>query len=138
MLKQDWLDRAGAVASTACAVHCVGTTLALAFLPVLGWEAVSETWLEPGLVLLAVSLALLALVRGYARHRQWRVAALFVAGLAGVLAGHWLAAGHVAEPWIVTVGGLCLALSHWRNRSACAMCVVCAAAPREDCACGDH
>jgi hypothetical protein len=104
---------------------------------VLGWEAVSEAWIEPAFVLLAVGLALLALVRGYARHRQWRVALLFVAGLASMAAGHWLAV-RWAEPWLVVAGGLLLALAHWRNRTACATCALCAAAPPAACACGDH
>lgn len=87
------VDKAGALAGTLCAVHC----LLVAFMP---WILVglglkflisgAAEWASTGL---AIVLAGLALVGGFRKHRSPKVAALFAAGVCALLLSRFMEEG---------------------------------------------
>jgi len=119
-----WWDRAGALVSTLCAVHCAGLGLVLILFPGLWlrrqqWP-VDLAWLlylEWALAAIALGLATVALGQGYVRHRRPWPILLAVPGLALMGAGiftdlHWWPLwGSV----IVLSGGLLLVAGHLSN-----------------------
>lgn len=119
-----WLDRAGALVSALCAVHCAGLGLVLVLFPGLWlrrqqWP-VDLAWLlylEWTLAAMALGLALVALRHGHVRHRRPWPILLAVPGLALMGAGiftdlHWWPLwGSV----IVLSGGLLLVAAHLSN-----------------------
>lgn len=119
-----WLDRAGAMVSALCAIHCAGLGLVLILFPGLWlrrqrWP-VDLSWLlylEWALAAMALVLAVLALGLGCVRHRRPWPIALAVPGLALMAAGiftelHWWPLwGSV----IVLTGGLLVVAAHLLN-----------------------
>lgn len=87
------LDRVGSVAGTLCAVHCALTALLPAALAALGVGFLASHEVELGLTLVAVVVGTAALWQSWRARRSRGVAALFVAGLLGLLAARWLEAG---------------------------------------------
>ena len=87
------VDRLGAFASTACALHCVVCALLPATFATLGlgFLVSHETeWLLTGL---AVSFAVCALFFGWRRHRNMRVIGLLSIGMIGLLAARNIEGG---------------------------------------------
>ncbi|GIV57095.1 MerC domain-containing protein [Rhodocaloribacter litoris] len=118
-------DRLGIGISGLCMIHCLLLPVVLALAPL--WPMAEElhAWLHPVFALLLVPTTLLALVHGYRRHRNRRIAMWLVAGLvivlvAGVL-GHEMP-GAFAETSITVTGSVVLIAAHWRNWRAGAAC----------------
>lgn len=119
-----WLDRAGAVVSGVCAVHCAG--LGLVFLLYPGLWLRRQRWpvdlqwllyLEWALAGVALLLAVLAFAHGWSRHRRILPAALGLPGL-GLLATGIFTDLHWQPPLgsaVVLCGGLLLASAHLLN-----------------------
>ena len=122
-----YLDTLGALASTACAVHCLLTPLVIAALPLLGVSLWAAPWLENGAVIFAIALGLSSLLHGYSHHRQFRALSLLLAGMVLLITGRWLV-GHAAQPWetiLVVSGGIAVAGAHLINRRLCQVCDAC-------------
>lgn len=83
---RETLDRFGAVASSACAVHCAIAAFLPALFGALGLGFLIGHRAEWGLTLLAIALAAGALIRGWRRHRALGAAALLALGIVGLLA----------------------------------------------------
>jgi chromate transport protein ChrA len=115
-MKATTFDKAGATASTICAVHCVAVPLLFAALPVLGLSWLDNPWIDRSFLVLAVLFVVLAHPRGYLRHRNCVPALLALAGLAGISVAVSLWEGSAAHHWLVAAGGLTVAGSHWLNR----------------------
>ncbi len=110
-------DRVGATASLLCAVHCAALPFVLAALPLLGLSFLAGHTFERVFVLCAASLAAVALVAGYRRHRRRAALALAIPGLALLVIGVCidLDKALTAHAIMVTIGGTLLACAHLVN-----------------------
>ena len=80
------VDRFGAVASTACAIHCAVCVFAVGAFTTIGLDFLDGHEAEWMLTLVAVAFGILALFLGWRQHKQPLVAALLGIGIAGLLA----------------------------------------------------
>ena len=115
----DTLDKVGAAASLACAIHCIALPIAIALLPVLGLAWLDNPWVDR--VFLAAALVFAAVVhpKGYKRHRRCLPVSLAACALIGIALtlSFWESAP--AHDYVVAFGGLVLASSHFLNRHWC-------------------
>jgi peptidoglycan/LPS O-acetylase OafA/YrhL len=123
------LDRVGAVASFACAVHCAAIPILLG----LG-AAGAVSWLDQrpvewGIAGLAAVVGTVSAWRGYRVHGNKTVALVLAAAalsLAFVLLAHHDHAAHEGEmKWVFPLIGLVVAVSHLVNRRLCKSCRTC-------------
>ena len=120
-------DRVGIVASTLCAVHCVGTALLVG---VSGVGALfADERVEVAFCVCAVSVALGALVRGWRRHRSWMPASVGASGIVLLLTARCVRLESSVEVALSVAGGALLTAAHVLNirkiRQAGACCEVC-------------
>ncbi len=118
------VDRAGALASSACAVHCVVCAFLPGAMAALGLDALVGHEAEWGLSLVAVALASIALFSGWRKHRRWSVALLLAVGIGGLLLSRLLedAGGHTQGIAVALVAGLVLVGGHMANLRASRRC----------------
>jgi len=116
------LDKAGATASLLCAIHCVAVPVAIALIPALGVAWLDNPWVDRGFLLAALLFALLAHPKGYGKHGRCFPALLAGAGLAGIVLAISLGEGYPVHHYIVALGGLLVASSHFFNRHLCHKC----------------
>lgn len=117
------LDRIGAYASTICAVHCLLTGLAMGFLAVAGLGFISHPAVEVGFLGCAVVVGVWAVLHGLKQHHSRWPAIVFIAGLASIVASHFVGHSHAGEtvssaPWgtiLAVAGGLLIACFHLVN-----------------------
>ena len=95
--KKGIVDRFGAVASTACAIHCAVCALAPATFAALGVGFLVGHEVEWLLTLVAVGFGLVALFYVWKSHRDGLVVALLALGIVGLLAVRGLEGGHHDE-----------------------------------------
>ena len=88
------VDRLGAFASTACAIHCALCAFLPATFAALGLDFLLGHEAEWALTLFAVSLGLVALVMGWRRHGKTVVLVTLSVGIIGLLAARTLEGGH--------------------------------------------
>lgn len=141
------MDRVGAVASFACAIHCAAIPILIGLSAggALTWAGHAASWLdnEPvewGLVILAAIVGTVSAWRGYRKHGNLTVAiVLAMAALSLLLLtaighdhshGSELHAGHSHShegeyKWFFPVLGLVIAISHVVNRRLCNSCDSC-------------
>ena len=120
-------DRVGIVASTLCAVHCVGTALLVG---VSGVGALfADERVEVAFCVCAVSVALGALVRGWRRHRSWMPGSVGSSGIVLLLTARCARLESSVEVALSVAGGALLTAAHVLNirkiRQAGACCEVC-------------
>lgn len=112
------LERAGMIASFACAVHCALTPFVIGVVPLLGMRFLVDErteWILIGIsVVIGVSTLLPAYIR---RHRRARPLVIFATGLCLILMGH-LGLAAIEIPMAVA-GGLLVAASQMLNRRFC-------------------
>ena len=125
----DIIDRVGATASTACAIHCMITPFVLGLLPLLGMGFLAAPWFENTAVVGAISLAVVSLLHGYLHHRQFHALWLLMIGAALLLCGRFVIGDdhRWIESTLVVLGGLALAGAHLINRRLCKTCERCEA-----------
>jgi hypothetical protein len=122
MEKDGALDGAAATLSSLCLLHCLLFPLGLGLAPMLsglsGDVLHGPVWVHWGLLVLAAPVSVYALWRGMEVHgdgRPWKLALLgFVLMAAGALS-HDIGG---QEQILTVLGGLVVALSHWRNWKA--------------------
>lgn len=124
------LDRVGAVASTACAIHCAAIPI-LAGLGAAG--AVSWFDHEPvewGFVGLAAVIGTVSAWRGYKVHGNKVVALVLAVAALSLLALTWSRHDEHAHSggmaWVFPILGVVIAVSHVVNRRLCKACHDCA------------
>jgi len=110
------IDKAGAAASLICAVHCVTLPLLFAVIPAVGLTWLDNVWFDRAFLAAAVLFAVLAHPRGYARHRRCIPAALALVGIIMVILAISLWETVAAHHYLVALGGVTVASSHWLNR----------------------
>ena len=128
-LRHPDLDKAGAVASFTCAVHCALMPLVVTLLPLFGLSFLADERVEWGLLALSASLGVSSLCFGFREHGSRRALVILAVGLS------LLALGRISEErdwgrWAVVVvvaGGCTVAASHLLNRHLCRTCRRCRA-----------
>ena len=111
-------DKAGAIASFLCAVHCAAVGLAVSLLPLVGLAFLHEPWVEVTFYTMAVFFGVWATVRGWRLHRSWWPGFLFAVGLTLVGSGHWAGQNGALETvghLVSGAGGLTLVGFHVLN-----------------------
>ena len=120
--KDGALDGAAAALSSLCLLHCLLLPLGLGLAPII--SGLSETvlhgpvWLHWALLALAAPVSVYALWRGVELHgdgRPWKLALMGFLLMAGGAASHNLGP---QEQILTVVGGLVVAIAHWRNWKA--------------------
>ena len=115
------LERAGMIASFACAVHCALTPLVIGVVPFLGMRFLADERAEWILVGVSMAIGISTLLPAYIRrHRQAKPLLLFASGLCLILLGHLgPAAGPLTEMPMAVSGGLLVTASQLLNRRLC-------------------
>ncbi len=78
---ETWADWAGMFASISCAIHCAAMPLVLAYLPALGLDWMNESGFHRWMTLICFTLALVAFLPGWQKHRSLAPAAWGTAGI---------------------------------------------------------
>ena len=113
------LDRAGTVASSVCAVHCVAVAL-LPWLAAGMLGALTRAWMEALLITLALAIGAGAIVSGFVRvHRDPRPGLLLLAGAACLTVRAVLLEGSALELPCSLVGAASLIAAHRFNARCC-------------------
>ena len=121
------LDRLGAAASLACAIHCAAMPLLAGLLSLVGMSFLASEQVELSLVGLSLGVGVLSLAPSYARkHRQWRPLLIFAFGAGLIIAVRLLAVeGSRLEAPAMALGALLITCAHLVNRRLCQSCAVC-------------
>jgi hypothetical protein len=129
MAKRINMDRVGAIASAACAVHCVLTGLALGLMSVTGLGLIGSPIVEAAFFLTAVLVGTWALVHGVRKHHSYRPALVFILGMGSLLVSHFIL-GHdsLAGSLTSAFGGVCLVTFHILNQRMGHSCTTCTCA----------
>lgn len=111
------IDRAGMVASSACAAHCAVVALLPGALSAAGLTMLLSHDAEWALTIAAVAFAAVALVIGFRRHRSAAVATALGAGIVGLVAARLVeeAGVHGLGLALALVGGATLVVGHIGN-----------------------
>ncbi len=116
------LDKVGAFASAACAVHCLLSGLALGLLSIAGLGFVGSTLTDAIFLVVTLSVASIAVITGYRRHGSLVPAGLFGSGVVSIFASHFVLnhestdlATRVCTTTFAVLGGLCLVSFHLVN-----------------------
>lgn len=136
------LDRAGAVASFLCAIHCALMPLVVTLLPLLGLSFLASEPVEWALLAASATLGSWSLCLGFRQHRSRRVFMILGVALALLVAGrifhqpHFYGF-HVGEhhsherhfgawgPILMVLGGLTMMSAHLLNHRLCHACKRC-------------
>ncbi|MGL6044319.1 MAG: MerC domain-containing protein [Sandaracinobacteroides sp.] len=122
MEKPSALDGAAAALSSLCLLHCLLLPVGLALAPIL--SGLSDTtlhgpiWLHWALLVVAAPVSVYALWRGTSLHgdrRPWAYAGIGFALMAAGALSHDLG---LQEQLLTVLGGIVVALAHWRNWKA--------------------
>ena len=120
------LDKAGAVLSVACALHCVLMPLGIGLLASSGLHWIADTRVEYTILASTVVVACFSLITAYRqRHRKRRCLAMFLLGLSGIFSGHAFAPGETMEAAAVTAGAALIFAAHLSNAWLCKQCGSC-------------
>lgn len=110
-----WLDRGAVGLSLLCLVHCLAFPVVIMALPAMAEVLPRAWWVHPAIFGLAIPLASVALVRGWAGHRDRRPLRLGALGLALLGVGLLAAEASATEMVLTVVGGLIVAAAHLLN-----------------------
>lgn len=109
------VDRAGSVASTLCAIHCVMSGVLLGVLTSVGAGFLASEAVEILFLVLAGVFGVWALFRGWSKHSSFLPAIPFAIGIAFLIVAHL---GKGSHQWgLSAAGGVFLVLFHLLNHS---------------------
>ena len=111
-----WLDGAAVGLSALCLVHCLALPLIVAGLPFLAQFA--DGHLHAQMLVVVLPLSIVALGLGFRHHRNLRIVAGGVVGMALLTIGATVAHGHwgiTADRAFTIAGALILAAAHYYN-----------------------
>jgi hypothetical protein len=111
------VDRVGATASFACAVHCVALPFVLGLLPLIGLGFLASHTFERVFVVFAVLLASASMLTAYRHHRRPQALMLMVPGIALLVFGVAidLEVHLLLHTVCVVCGGVLVASAHVTN-----------------------
>lgn len=118
----------GITASTICAVHCIATPIAMAFLPAFAGEVWESAWVHQLCAGAVALFCLMAAYQGYSKHADWKVLSPLAIGLLLVICATFL----LPESWelyempILCSGSAALVIGHiWNIRHLSECCKGC-------------
>ena len=116
------LDKVGAFASAACAVHCLLSGVALGLLSVVGLGFIGSVTTDIVFMVVTLSVAGLAIFSGLRKHHSLLPAGIFAVGLLAIVLSHFILKSpgdtRPESPLVTTLsvlGGLCLVTFHVVN-----------------------
>lgn len=125
---QKILDKVGMTASSVCALHCALAPLLITLAPLLGLGFLFEKSFETIFILLSLGLAYLNI--GWSFYKQHRNFAPFYGLLLATMVFAIADKAHInvyfPEPFLMALGGLSVAISHYINLKLCHHCHGCA------------
>jgi hypothetical protein len=117
-----FLDRTAIGLSLLCLVHCLMLPIAIVLLPLIGVGLLGDHSFHQVLLLLVVPVSLAGIGLGFPHHKDVPVLLLGTGGMVVLLIvaiyGHTILP-LAYEPWLTTLGGLTLAVAHFRNFRLC-------------------
>lgn len=120
-------DRAGAVASGICLVHCLLAPALVSLFPSVIPYLPGDLWFHRLLAAIIVLIGVVAFVPGYRIHRRKTLLAVIGIGMLLILSVAWR--GNTMSSPVELVlsisGSLMLVAAHLLNRSFCLSCVAC-------------
>lgn len=122
---QGSLDRYGMALSLGCAIHCALLPVALSAMTTAGLAWVASEELEWAILIGTFLIGSTRLVQSYLQHRRLECLALFAAGLTSFVCAKsslFRFANH--EAIFMTIGGLLIAVAHFRNLRLSKICCV--------------
>jgi len=109
------LDFIGFSTSIACAVHCAFLPLLVSWLPFLGLEFLENPWVEYGIILISLFLALFALSHGYLKHHK-KALPILIVNLGFLIIAFGLIWGPEELEFIITpTGAVLVGIAHLVN-----------------------
>ena len=127
------LDKLGAAASLACAVHCAVLPIAISLSAAGMFSFIDNEPAEWGFVLLASAVGTVSAWRGYRKHGNKTVAVVLGAAALGLVLATVSRHGQGAHDpdhmlaWIFPLIGLTIAVAHLVNLRLCRACGACEA-----------
>src|ERR1043165_4899482 len=116
------IDKAGMIASTMCAMHCIVSPIVLVVMSVHGLRSYLNQEAEWLLVGVSITLGLVGLLSSYlCIHRRRTALTLFAAAVALIFFGRTFLSEDI-EPLLVVVGALMISFAHATNRFLCRTC----------------
>jgi peptidoglycan/LPS O-acetylase OafA/YrhL len=112
-------DAWGQALSLLCMAHCLLLPLVLGALPAVMTQTLEQPPIHLGVVALTAVIGGVSFVPGFRRHRDWRVPALGVVGLALLALALAVLPEGPAETGMTVVGGTTLVVAHGLNRRRC-------------------
>ena len=121
------LDKAGAMASFLCAIHCAVMPLVITLLPLLGLGFLASEPVEWALLAASATLGSLSLCLGFRQHRSRRAFMVLGIALALLVAGRIFHENHfgIWGPVLMVLGGLTMMSAHLLNHRLCHACTRC-------------
>lgn len=111
------MDKVGAIASAACAVHCLVTGVAFGVLSVTGLSFLGSAGAEIAFFAVAILVGSYAIYSGHRKHGSWIPAAMFISALGILFVSHGIPSVHETLWGTITavMGGLTLVAFHLVN-----------------------
>jgi hypothetical protein len=121
------MDKIGMAASSICAVHCALAPVLITLAPLVGLGFIFEEKFETTVILCTCGIAFLSLVWGfYKNHRKFEPFYLLILGAALIYLAQVSWVPEIfPEPFLMFLGGLSIALSHYINLKLCNHCHSC-------------
>ena len=119
------VDQIGVWTSTLCVIHCLLTPVVLSLSTVSAHFLPSEERTHRTLAVVITALGAIALVKGYRRHRSWRVLALMAVGLAFIFGGAYWGdhlPSHAVKVLVTLIGSGFMIAAHRTNHTFCRDC----------------
>lgn len=120
MIKRNFstIDIIGIIAASTCMLHCIFTSVAIAFLPYYGGKVWESDLTHQTFALTAVMVCLMSVYHSYRKTKDWKVLVLFVSGLLFLLTATFLLPERLHEQYeiyILCLGSSSLVVGHIRN-----------------------
>ena len=109
------LDFIGFATSVGCAIHCAFLPFLISALPFLGLGFLEHPWIEYGIILLSLFLALYALSHGYLRHHRKKLPIVIVSLGFAIIAFGLLWGPEELESIITPIGAVLIGVAHYIN-----------------------
>ncbi len=123
-----YADRLGICASALCVVHCIATPVLLSLSAVFAHYLPTEERTHRALAMGVALLGVIALWKGFSRHKRIRILFLMGSGLACIFYGAYFGdrmPSHLIEVLITGCGSSLMITAHRLNHTFCRACERC-------------
>jgi hypothetical protein len=118
----DRSNRISALLTLACAIHCAAMPMLISVLPLLGLQFLASHLLEGILLAVGIGFGAYGVLRAYfTQHRDIRPVIVLAVGTVLILLG-MLVVSHEVEPFLVSIGALCVGAAQLLNIRSCKNC----------------